>query len=39
MAPADVELAAHASRSLLLRLHHHSNRVVRIDAGLVDAAG
>ena len=38
-APADVELAAYARRCLLLRLQHHSDRVVRIDAELVDAAG
>jgi len=38
-APADVELAAYARRCLLLRLQHRSDRVVRIDAELVDAAG
>lgn len=38
-APADVEPAAHARRCLLLRLQHRSDRVVRIDAELVDAAG
>lgn len=34
MAPADVELAAFARRSLLLRLQHRGDRVVRIDAVL-----
>ncbi len=38
-APADVELAAYAPRCLLLRLQHPSDRVVRINAELVDAAG
>lgn len=38
-ASADVELAAYARRSLLLRLQHRSDSVVRIDAELVDAAG
>jgi hypothetical protein len=38
-APADVELAAYARRCLLLRLQHRSDRVVRIEAELVDAAG
>ena len=38
-APADVELAAYARRCLLLRLQHRSDRMVRIDAELVDAAG
>jgi hypothetical protein len=38
MAPADVELAAYARRGLPLRLQHHSDSVVRIDAELVDAA-
>ncbi len=39
MTPADAELAAYARSSLLLRLQHHSDSVVRIDAELVDAAG
>lgn len=39
VAPADVELAAYGRRSLLLRLQHHSDSVVRIDAELVDPAG
>jgi hypothetical protein len=39
MAPADVELAVYARRGLLLRLQHHSDSGVRIDAELVDAAG
>lgn len=38
-APADAELAAYARRCLLLRLKHRSDRVVRIDAEFVDAAG
>jgi hypothetical protein len=38
MAPADVELAAYARWGLLLRLQHHSDSVVCIDAELVDAA-
>lgn len=38
MVPADVELAAYARWGLLLRLQHHSDSVVCIDAELVDAA-
>jgi hypothetical protein len=38
-AAADVELAAYARSCALLRLQHHSDRVVRTDAELVDAAG
>lgn len=38
-APADVGLAAHARRCLLLRLQHRDDRVDRIDVEWVDATG
>lgn len=37
-APANVGLAAHARRCLLLRPQHRSERVARMDAEFVDAA-